>query len=324
MQGGGRAHGRRERPVVGCSGLEPLTQKRVLAAIEQTRGARMMDRLPDFGPGPSAGTPRDRGGPSFNPVPAMPPALNDQSTAARPNQSDEKDAGEPKGVDLIKKLSEALKTLYQVGGMPLIMVFVGALVVLYYLISPAAFAVGVFVVGIVLVFGGAVYAFCEKFQRYGPLNAFTQKLQGDWLERITPAAGAALSVVRIDPNPATGMVLLRGTVFNQAGEHVANWQSVDSCVNPLNRRLFYYWTGQARTADARMKTGYGEFALEFFPDGQALGDGRYSDTTELDDSKVVRKACELRRASRTEVRKLRGSDPKVVSGEVQRVLAQWL
>ncbi|HUJ45412.1 MAG TPA: hypothetical protein VLW52_17590 [Opitutaceae bacterium] len=253
----------------------------------------------------------------------MPPKSDSNSPAPPPQPADNAQPDQSDDASWVQTIGKVLKMIFQVGGMPLVAVFCGLVFIYLSQQLPAAYTGWCLGAGLLLVIMGVGVSIWEKYRRFGPLNTFSEKLEGYWLELIRPSSSAALSILSVEPNPATGMVRINGTVFNQAGERIAHWESVDSCVNPTTQKLFYYWTGRGHAADAKAQTGFGEFELEFPPGARARGSGRYSDTTYLDQSRIVVKACELRQATKAEAQRLFGDDARVAAAEVQRVLADW-
>ena len=178
-------------------------------------------------------------------------------------------------------------------------------------------------IGLLLVIVGVGVAVWGQARQFGPFIEFNKKLQGCWWERITPDVSAAISFVRIEPNVTTGTLHLRGRVFARDGRHIADWDSVDSCVNPATEKLFYFWTGQARQGEAKPQNGYGEFAFEFPANGRPVAHGRYSDTTPRPDGKVVTKSTELHRASPDDEKVIFGDDLTAATALVQAKIAQF-
>jgi hypothetical protein len=211
---------------------------------------------------------------------------------------------------------------FKVGGMPLATVVCGALAIGLSQTLPK-FAWLSLLIGLVLVLVGVGVAVWGQARQFGPFIEFNKKLQGCWWERITPAVSAAISFLRIEPNVTTGTLRLRGRVFARDGRHFADWDSVDSCVNPTTAKLFYYWTGQGRKDEDKPKNGYGEFVFEFPAEGTPTAHGRYSDTTLGPDGKVVTKLTELRQASPEDEKVIFGGDLAAATALVQAKIAQF-
>jgi hypothetical protein len=179
------------------------------------------------------------------------------------------------------------------------------------------------VIGFVLVLVGVGVSVWGQARQFGPFLEFNKKLHGCWWERIIPDSSAAISLARIEPNATTGTLRLSGLVFDRNGRYIANWDSVDSCVNPTTEKLFYYWTGQGRKGESKAQNGYGEFDFEFPAEGTPTAHGRYSDLTLGPDGKVVTKSTELRQASPDDEKVIFGDDPAATAALIQKRIAQF-
>lgn len=222
-------------------------------------------------------------------------------------------------------MDSTLKTIiaaYKVGGMPLAAVVCGAMVmVLSHWLSSLSWLC--LLIGLVCVLVGVGIWAWGQARQFGPFIEFNKQLHGCWWERITPDASAAISLARIEPNATTGTLRLSGRVFDKTGKHMANWDSVDSCVNPTTAKLFYYWTGLGRKDGNKPQNGYGEFIFDFPAAGKPTAHGTYSDTTLGQDGKTVVKSTELRQASLDDEKVMFGDDPAATTALVQKRIAQF-
>ena len=211
---------------------------------------------------------------------------------------------------------------YKVGGMPLAAVVCGAMVMLLSRGLPDI-AWQCLAIGFVLVLLGVGVSVWGQARQFGPFIEFNQQLLGCWWERITPDSSAAISLARIAPNATTGTLRLSGRVFDRTGKHIANWDSVDSCVNPTTAKLFYYWTGQGRKEGSKLQNGYGEFVFEFPAVGKPAAHGTYSDLTPGQDGKVVEKLTELRQAAPEDEAVIFGDDSPARTALALAKIAQF-
>jgi hypothetical protein len=211
---------------------------------------------------------------------------------------------------------------FKIGGMPLALVVCGAITIV---LSQALvdYTWLCLLVGLVLVLAGVGDSLLSQSRQFGPLIGFTKRLEGWWWERIRPDNSAALSLVCIEPNATTGTLRLRGRVFAADGRQIADWDSVDSCVNPVAERLFYYWTGLGRAVGCKPQNGYGEIDFDFSnPDNpRVLGD--YSDTAVWTDGKLISKKTELRRAAPEDVKVATGNDATATAELVKARIKQF-
>jgi hypothetical protein len=222
----------------------------------------------------------------------------------------------------VRSIGTTVVDAFKVGGMPLATVVCGALAIGLSQ-ALAEYSWLCLAIGLLLVLVGVGVAVWDQARQFGPFIDFTKKLQGCWWERITPDASAAISFLRINPNVTTGTLRLRGRVFDRDGRHIADWDSVDSCVNPTTEKLFYYWTGQGRKGESRAQNGYGEFDFEFPAEGKPTAHGRYSDTTLGQDGKLVTKLTELRQASPDDEKVIFGDDPAATTALIQTRIRQF-
>ena len=189
---------------------------------------------------------------------------------------------------------------FKVGGMPLAIVVCGALTIaLSAELTKLAWLC--LVIGLLLVLVGVGVSVWGQARQFGPFIDFNKKLEGWWWERIRPDDSAAISLVRIEPNATIGTLRLYGRVFDKNGNFLANWDSVDSCVNPTTAKLFYYWTGRSRQVGSEPQNGFGEAVFGFPTEGLASAHGTYSDIGLVKGGKMATKATELRPASQEDV-----------------------
>lgn len=135
------------------------------------------------------------------------------------------------------------------------------------------------------------------------LAAFCARVQGPWWEWVRPAVPSAISWVEILPDPATAGLKLRGSAYDASGRLAAHWESVASCINLAETKLFYYWRGWHPQRPAEPFEGFGE--ISFQPGSLERAHGFFSDTNLTDQASTMRKAIELRRASAQDTQRMR-------------------
>lgn len=149
---------------------------------------------------------------------------------------------------------------------------------------------------------------------------FRARITGHWWERITPDAPSAISLVEIRPDPATGAVKMKGTAYARSGELAANWESIASCLNPAERKVFFYWKGLHPARPNEPFEGFGEISFHESPGLIERGDGMFSDTNLTDMKSTTRKSIEVRRATADEVQTMQGDGAAAVAAMARRKL----
>ena len=138
---------------------------------------------------------------------------------------------------------------------------------------------------------------------------FGSQIKGYWWEHITADGPSALSFVEIRPDLATGAVKLDGRAYTKEGELAATWESVASCINAGERKVFYYWKGvhPPHIKKGRFE-GFGEITFREFSGQIDGGDGAFSDTNMSDTTSTTLKYVEFRRCSDGEAQTMQGDD----------------
>jgi hypothetical protein len=154
------------------------------------------------------------------------------------------------------------------------------------------------------------------------LAAFGDQIVGYWWERVHPEESTALSFIRIAPDPATSTVRLHGRAYGSDASLAAHWESVASCINVGERKVFYYWRGFHPKRPSEPFEGYGE--ISFAETGGPLdtGFGFFSDTNLTDVKSTVKKSFELRRCSAEEARVMEGGDRERITNMVRAKLTE--
>lgn len=152
------------------------------------------------------------------------------------------------------------------------------------------------------------------------LQEFGSRISGYWWERITPDEPCALSFVEISPDPATSTVKLKGSAYSREGVLAANWETVASCINLSERKVFYYWKGMHPSHPNEPYEGFGEISFHE-PVGQiSSGVGFFSDTNVTDMRSTTRMSTEFWRSEEREEQVLRGHNSKLISELIQKKL----
>lgn len=154
-----------------------------------------------------------------------------------------------------------------------------------------------------------------------PGQAFCLAVSGYWWERIVPGDASAISFVEIRPETATASLKMKGNAYTATGELVAVWETVASCVNPAESKIFYYWEGHHPARPNEPYEGFGEISFQDFAGGLNSGTGIFSDSNLTDMKSTTRKSVEFRRSTSSETTLMQAGDPRQVAELVRGKLA---
>lgn len=131
------------------------------------------------------------------------------------------------------------------------------------------------------------------------LSFFRDQVLGDWWS-FRDWDRNSLGFVTITPLETTGTVKLIGRAYNVDGERIARWQSIASCINPSEKKIYYYWTGEHPSKyqqSAESFEGFCELTFHGSENHYDSADGIFSDTNLADIERTVYKTFELKRCS---------------------------
>ncbi len=154
-----------------------------------------------------------------------------------------------------------------------------------------------------------------------PLLDFSRRICGHWWEYIRPDEPFALSFVEIHPYAAAGTVKMKGTAYSKEGVPVALWESLASCINLSERKIFYYWKGWHPARPTEPYEGFGEISFHQSPAMIDSGVGFFSDTNLTNMQSTTRKSVEFRRAMEPEIQAVRHGANTAIAEMVRRKLA---
>jgi len=155
------------------------------------------------------------------------------------------------------------------------------------------------------------------------LQAFCRGLEGQWWERITPDDSSALSFVTVSPDHGTGMIKLEGTAYDREGREAATWETLATCVNFSEKKVFYYWTGwNAQGQQPARFEGFGEITFSGPAHRADAGTGFFADSKLADASTTTNKLFRLRRCDEQEAKVMSGDDAAAITELVNKKLGQ--
>ena len=152
------------------------------------------------------------------------------------------------------------------------------------------------------------------------LQDFCSRISGHWWERIKPDEPSAISFVEIRPDSATSTVKMKGNAYSRDGKLAAVWESIASCINPSERKIFYYWEGRHPSRPNEPYEGFGEISFHDFSDRIDSGVGIFSDTNVTDMKSTTKKSVEFRRSAAPEIQVMQEGNDKFISEMVRKKL----
>ena len=164
-------------------------------------------------------------------------------------------------------------------------------------------------------------ALLRSIQDVQSLQDFSNRISGHWWERINPDEPSAISFVEIRPDPATSAVKMKGNAYSKGGELAAIWESVASCINPSERKLFYYWKGWHPSRPNEPYEGFGEVSFHDSTGRMDSGVGFFSDTNLTDMKSTTKKSLKFRRCEGVDVQVMQEGCDKSISEMVRNKLA---
>jgi len=154
-----------------------------------------------------------------------------------------------------------------------------------------------------------------------PTTTFCGHIVGYWWEWIIPDDASALSLVEIFADATSGTVKMKGRAFHTDGDLVALWESVASCVNASEQKLFYYWKGWHPLHADEPYEGFGEISFHNENGMLHRAVGFFSDTNLTDLKTTRKKTVELHRLSEQELQVISGDDRGALQALIRQKLA---
>ena len=155
-----------------------------------------------------------------------------------------------------------------------------------------------------------------------PAGRFCRELAGCWWESVKPDNASALSLMSISPDPASSGLKFSGKAYDKQGHLNAVWETVASCINPGEKKVFYYWRGWHPARPNEPFEGFGELVFHASDNGIHSGMGFFSDTNLTQLNSTTRKSVQLHRASADEAALLQQANARLVAEGIQHKLAE--
>jgi hypothetical protein len=167
--------------------------------------------------------------------------------------------------------------------------------------------------------GALMGAADETTQGLEELRHFCKAVSGDWWEKVTPREPTAISHVEITPYLGMTTVKLKGEAYAGDGSFAADWESVASCVNPQDRKIFYQWRGIHPARPQEPFEGFGEMD---FHESLDKATGAFLDTNLTNWASTTKKTIVCIRSSKPESETMENGDARAIAELVQKKLDQ--
>jgi hypothetical protein len=133
---------------------------------------------------------------------------------------------------------------------------------------------------------------------------FRSQICGYWWDQLEPPDPHRLGVAHIFSDPESPWVRFEGTAYDPEGHVLANWESVATCLNVTERKLFYYWRGNKPLVPGGRFEGFGEISFQGTGDTLHSAKSMFSDANLAQAGQIVMKQARLWRVSEEEAETL--------------------
>ena len=152
------------------------------------------------------------------------------------------------------------------------------------------------------------------------IRNFCSRVKGYWLSSGVAPGTTSLGIVEFVEDELMNTLSLFGRAYNLQGQLIATWQTIASCINLKQKRLYYYWEGDHSEKPGDRFEGFGEFT--FFDSANELfltGKNAFFDKNLSDIKSATMKRSDLRRCSEEEVSNIRSeNNGKWIASLVQK------
>lgn len=142
-------------------------------------------------------------------------------------------------------------------------------------------------------------------------DEFRRQISGYWWERIIPDVPSALSFVEVSLDTATNGLILKGQAYSRSGELPAIWDTMATCINSHDRKVFYYWRGWHPSRPQEPYEGFGEISFH------------EARSNVIDMKSTTRKSADFRRSTDEEATQMRSGNGKLIADLVRIKLDHW-
>ena len=139
--------------------------------------------------------------------------------------------------------------------------------------------------------------------------AFSKRLVDHWWEFILSGDVTSASFVRLEPDPSTCTVRLRGNGYAADGTLSSVWESLGAILHPAERRICYTWKGWIPLRPNETFEGYGDIVFAESRNGIQAGSGSFFDINLTKLAETGRKTFRLERCTAEDVDCMESASP---------------
>lgn len=170
----------------------------------------------------------------------------------------------------------------------------------------------------------ASYVPPETLKAIQELRDFCSRAQGYWLSSGVEPDTESVGIVEFLKDDLMNTLALTGRAYNRNGQLITTWQSVASCINLKQKRLYYFWEGDHSNKPGDRFEGFGD--ITFFDTSEALfqnGKGTFFDKNLSDVKSATVKRTDFYRCTEAQVTGIRRENNRQwMSGLVQEAMAR--
>lgn len=151
------------------------------------------------------------------------------------------------------------------------------------------------------------------------LNTFCENAIGYWWS-FRHGDIATLGFVSLTLEAATNTLSVTGNGYDTNGSLDTHWESVASCINLAEKKVYYYWTGWHPARPAEPYEGFGELSFQGSAGRFETVIGVFSDTNLTDLRSTTKKSSTWKRCSVQDVEEMLGGDSERIADLVRKRL----
>jgi hypothetical protein len=139
----------------------------------------------------------------------------------------------------------------------------------------------------------------EVIAAHQNIHRFCQRAKGYWWS--IGADPQSIGIVEFKHEETINTLELIGRAYDAAGQLLATWETIVSCIHPKKQTLYYYWDGEWTTRPNDHNEGFGEITFFDSADDFVTGKGEFFDRRLSSVKSTTMKRSDFRRCSTQEV-----------------------
>ncbi len=140
-----------------------------------------------------------------------------------------------------------------------------------------------------------------------------------WWEFILSDDPSRVSFVRIEPDPSTSTVRLRGRGYGADGTLSAIWESIGSILHVNEQRVCYTWRGWHPTRPNEPFEGFGDIQFTETTSGLDSGTGTYFNINLVKLETTAKRSFRMQRCTPAEIEAMESGDESRVHKCIQKL-----